>query len=370
MSEQQFSQPPRFCRHCGEPLPPTNPRFCIECGGEVWRPNQPSVSTVIPTPPAPAATARQDSVGMPTVQLANARQAQVVVGGTIRLPTAHASPPGLWFPPYLPTTEDTLAVYVPLRAVVGGWSGLIGKGWRRIDESDDGTTERRNFRFESERDWFPAPNGAEGLQLRVHIHAESHSYDGRQRRGFRYRVGQDAPMEVAEAWWLDPRTKRRLDRPIPQIQLMAPPRIPRISDYDEAMVMLSVAEATAWVAGSAIKDSLILLHTNQQRTAFGRGLPLAIPGMLARFRYRLNTNAFIRTERPFVCRWSDWPRQKKQIQSEATDLGLDLGTDAVIEWWLDRHNYDSAIIEGARQLYDHERVVIAFRRAQIGLIEK
>jgi hypothetical protein len=49
----------------------------------------------------------------------------------------------------------------------------------------------------------------------------------------------------------------------------------------------------------------------------------------------------------------------------ARGLGLDLETDLVVEWWLDRQGHDGVVIEDAQPLYEHRRVVIAFRRSQI-----
>jgi hypothetical protein len=77
-SEQSLS---RFCTFCGADLPPGHPRFCIECG-------QPVESSLPDEDAAPPAATG------PTVQLANARTGQIVVGGTVKLPSSGAVPPG------------------------------------------------------------------------------------------------------------------------------------------------------------------------------------------------------------------------------------------------------------------------------------
>ena len=50
MSDQRR---PKFCTHCGEPLPPGEPRFCVECGAPTtWHdPAQaaPAITSPLPT---------------------------------------------------------------------------------------------------------------------------------------------------------------------------------------------------------------------------------------------------------------------------------------------------------------------------------
>ncbi|HEY3229859.1 MAG TPA: zinc ribbon domain-containing protein [Roseiflexaceae bacterium] len=338
---------PRFCRHCGAALPTTDePRFCIECGGPI------SVG-------APAA---------PAVQLPNARVAQSVIGGTIRLATSGAIPPGLWLHDEPPGPEDVVAIYAPLRAIVGGWSGLSGAGWRRDEQAPAlaiGST--MIFRFETRREWFAAPGCGQGLRLHIQLRAQAAANEGHTRRGFRYRAYHDPPMEVAAAWWVDPATGARSDRPLPQIQIMAPPRIPRVSDHHEPIATMPERDAEAWAREGQVHGLFHLLYETQQRTPAGRGLPLAeaemawLPQLLGRPRQQYRVQAF----RPLACDWAEWQRFQPRLHADARNLGLDLGTDLVVEWWLDRQGYDCVIFKDARQLYDCERAVIAFRRAQI-----
>ena len=112
---------PRFCGHCGAHLPAGKPRFCIECGHSVrW------AAGAAP----PSVVAEHDRVADgPTVLLPNARGEQSVVGGTVKLPTSEAIPPGLWLLPEVPGPSDVIAIYAPLHAVVGGWSATTSDGW-------------------------------------------------------------------------------------------------------------------------------------------------------------------------------------------------------------------------------------------------
>ena len=350
---------PRFCRHCGAALPPTQPRFCIECGGAI---------SGSPTPAQDAAPAR------PAVRLPNARVDQSVIGGTIRLPSSGAIPPGLWLREQPPGPADVVAIYAPLRAIVGGWSGLSGAGWRRNDESQSSLeSTNRLFQFETQREWFPAPGCGQGLRLAIRLRAQAEAEEGHERRGFRYRTHYDPPMEVVEARWRDPATGAARDHPLPQIQIMAPPRIRRVSDYDEKIATMPAADAAAWAREGAIHGLFQLLQTSQQRTPAGRGLPLAESGpaswlgrMIGQPRERYQVQAF----HPLVCRWPEWRKLRRRIRDDARGLGLDLETDLMVEWWLDRQGHDCVVFEEAQRLYGHQRVVIAFRRSQIAQINE
>ena len=349
---------PRFCRHCGAALPPTQPRFCIECGGALGASR----------PPAQHTPSEQSTVLLP-----NARVEQSVIGGTIRLPSSGAVPPGLWLREQPPGPADVVAIYAPLRAIVGGWSGLGGAGWRRNDESlaaFDSTN--RVFQFETQREWFPAPGYGQGLRLRVRLRAQAEAEEGHQRRGFRYRAHHDPPMEVVEASWRDPATGALCDHPLPQIQIMAPPRARRVSDYDERIATMAAADAAAWAREGAVHGLFLLLQTSQQRTPAGRGLPLAEAGpasWLGRIIGQPRERYHVQVFHPLVCRWPEWRKLRRRIRDEARGLGLDLDTDLTVEWWLDRQGHDCVIFEEAERLYGHQRVVIAFRRAQIAQAE-
>ncbi len=337
---------PKFCRHCGAALPPNDPLFCVECGGAIY-------------------------AGMPTVRLPNAPREQSVLGGTIRLPTSGAMLPGLWFHDHLPGVDDVVAVYAPLRAVVGGWSGLTGQGWRRVSERAAPGGTQMIFRFETVREWFAAPERARGLRLGVRLQAESRADEGRERRGFRYRVRRDPPMEVAEAWWFDPISQLRGGEPVPQIQIMAPPRVPRISDYDERIKTMTAPDADAWAREGQIHDVLTLLNPAQQRTPAGRGLELGAirhRSLLPRLFGWMGDRYRVQLFRPLVIAWDEWQRLQTRIETEARGVGLDLETDAMVEWWLDRQGHDGLVLDGVRQRYNYDRVVIAFRRAQIAQI--
>lgn len=312
-----------------------------------------------PAPPAPVA-----AVGA-TVRLGNARTEQAVVGGTIRLATAAAVPPGMWYGASLPVAADTVAVYVPLRAIVKGWSGTTSDGWKKVEESwaDDGTS-RNLVEFRTERTWF-ATAKTSGPRLHVRIGAQSYADEGRTRRGFRYRVGANPPMQVLDAWWQQGR--ERLSHPVPFIQLMAPPRVARISDIDEPIRDMSLRDAERWAAESAIPGIFTLEDTRQQRTCVGRGLLLREPGVVSslvpflssdeRFRVLLNN--------PFICRKGQWNALQSAMQEEARVLGLDMESDAVVEWWLDKQGHDGAVFERGAYPERSDRVVVAFRRGQI-----
>ncbi|MCS6889608.1 MAG: zinc ribbon domain-containing protein [Chloroflexus sp.] len=349
---------PRFCPQCGAPLPPGEPRFCIECGHALGA--APGMAG-----PAPS------SAGRMTVRLPNARVEQSVIGGTVKLPSSGAIPPGMWVLDEPPSAQAVVALYAPLRAVVGGWSGLSGQGWRRA-ERQAMAGSRVAFTFLAERVWFPAPGCGGGLQLHVTIAATAEAQEGRERLGFRYREGDDPPMEVVSAEWRTGDGETVVQHPIPAIQIMAPPRIPRVSDLPEAIRRASRGEADRWVDGSATRGTYQLLGGDvQQRTPAGRGLVLVEVAeterrnwlqrlfVLTPSRYRA------RIERPFTVDWGQWKQQVKAIQREAASLGLDIETDAAVEWWLDRYGYDGVIFTGARQRYQCDQVIVAFRRGQL-----
>ncbi|NJM05349.1 zinc ribbon domain-containing protein [Candidatus Gracilibacteria bacterium] len=349
-------QPPKFCSQCGAELPPGEPRFCVECGKPVRSVARDDQAD------APAATG-------PTVRLANAAGEQAVVGGTIKLPTDAAIPPGLWFAPQTPDAERVLAVYVPLRAVVNGWSGRVEDGWEKVDQrwANDGSS-RELVSFAIRREWFAAPGAAEGLRLQVFIGASSYAEEGRTRRGFRYRSSHDPPMMVLEAYWSRAgRAERQL--PVPQIQLMAPPRVPRISDLAENIGAMDAREADLWAREGSVAGLFRLLNFTQQRTPVGRGLVLfEIPptnrffaGLLGR-RERIFR---LRIKKPLPVARGQWQQIIERINSDAALLGLDLGSDAMIEWWLEREGYDGALFEERAHTFGQGRVAIAFRRAQV-----
>jgi hypothetical protein len=302
-----------------------------------------------------------------------------VVGGTIKLVTDQATPPGMWFAPHRPGPGDTLAVYAPLRAVVGGWSGTTNDGWSRMQQSwaDDGTS-RDLVTFEVERFWFTKPGYAEDARLRVRIRANSLADEGRTRRGFRYRNGHDSPMQVVEATWLDANGTPRPDWPVPPIQLMAPPRVPRISDFDEKVQQMNPREADLWAKQGVVHTLLHMPNPAQQRTPVGRGLPLfeaivsqrlaAMPlvgSTLTRLAGQKPQFYRVQLHNPLRCDSPGWKPLLTQMMREAQELGLDMESDAVIEWWLERQGYDSAVLERGAHPYDAGRVVVAFRRAQI-----
>lgn len=351
---------PRFCGQCGATLPPTNPRFCIECGAAVRAASGPLPAEE--PAPAPAATG-------PTVRLANARTEQLVIGGTMRLPSSGAVPPGLWVLPEPPGPDDVVAVYAPLRAVVGGWSATTSDGWKKLGQewADDGSS-RDLVQFAVERSWFPATGAGRDLRLNARIVASSFAEEGKTRRGFRYRSGSDAPMDVAASWWIDGRGKVVRDLQVPQIQLMAPPRTPRISDYNEQIGEMDVREAEIWARQGEVHGVFRADTTNQQRTPVGRGIPLwALIGGTLFMPLMDNNQPLYRVKllRPLVCRPGDWPALTERMRREAAGLGLDMQTDAIVEWWLDQQGHDGAVFE--RGAYPNSRglVAVAFRRSQI-----
>jgi hypothetical protein len=316
------------------------------------------------------------------VRLGNAGVEQSVIGGTMRLPTSGAIPPGLWVLDEPPGPDAVLALYAPLRAVVGGWSGLVGKGWQ-ADGSQDQPDGRAIFRFSAAVEWFPASGCGGGLRLRARIAAESRGKEGRERRGFRYLAHHDAPMALIDASWVGPDGAPRPDMPAPQIQIMAPPRVPRVSDYDEQVASMAVAEAERWARGSQAPGLYHLtsaLVPVQEQTPAGRGIALAPVGLIesqlrglipqgiisfsAGERYR------VRLERPYTCDLGAWGRQLKKIRAEARDLGMAMEAEPAAEWWLDRNGYDGVIFTRAQSRYRADRAVIVFRRSQLVLVTR
>ncbi|MBX0328054.1 zinc ribbon domain-containing protein [Oscillochloris sp. ZM17-4] len=371
---------PKFCRHCGVGLPPGQPRFCIECGGDV-------APRDAPAPPAPpparreparaARTQRQKGKPAPTVRLGNAGVEQSVIGGTVQLPTSGATPPGLWVLDEPPGPDAVLAIYAPLRAVVGGWSGLVGKGWQ-ADGSQDQPDGRAIFRFSAAIEWFPAPGCGAGLRLRARIGADSRGKEGRERRGFRYLAHHDAPMRLLEAAWVGPDGAPRDDIPLPQIQIMAPPRVPRVSDYDEQVATMPAAEAERWAAGSQAPG---VYHLNgvttptQAQTPVGRGIVLTPVGLFERrlrgilpqgvIDFGAGDRFRVQLMRPYTCDMAAWVRQLRKIRAEARELGMAMEAEPAAEWWLDRNGYDGVILTKAQARYGAAQAAIAFRRSQI-----
>ncbi len=354
------------CPQCGAALPPGGPRFCITCGAPLL-PHAPDPDP--PTPLLPATGA--------TVKLANARVPQEVIGGTVRLPDSGATPPGLWQGDEPPGPTDVVAIYPPLRAVRGGWSGLVGRGWQPTGHSGQGSDIIYHFRALVR--WFPAPGCGAGLTLEVEVIANSRAVEGRERRGFRFGLRRDGPMRVARATWFDARARPLPGQPLPQIQIMAPPRIPRVSDLDEAPLALDARSAAEWAMGSQAQGAYRLYRDTlmQEHTPVGRGITLVplregreggrpwwhrlLPGVIPqRFRVRL--------EQPFTCDLEEWPQRLETIRAEARSLGLDLDPAQAAEWWLDRYGYDGVVFTGARKRYAAARVVIVFRRSQLARI--
>lgn len=362
--------PPKFCPHCGAALPPGGARFCISCGAPVR-------GHAAATPPDDGADGAPAATG-PTVHLPNARVAQQVIGGTVKLPASGAVPPGLWVLDTPPGPADVVAIYPPLRAVRGGWSGLVGRGWRPAGSAADGP--QMTFHFRAPVEWFPADGCGAGLRLSVEVAASSRAWEGKERRGFRFGLRRDGPMQVTAATWRDGAGQAVTDRPLPQIQIMAPPRVPRVADLDDAPALLNAREAALWAEGSQAPGAYRLYRDQlmQEHTPVGRGvtlLPLRdgreegrpwwgrlLQGALPpRYRARL--------ERPFVCALAAWPQQLRAIRAEARGLGLDLEPALAAEWWLDRNGHDGAILTGAQGRYGAERVVIVFRRSQLAQIK-
>lgn len=349
MSEQQLR-----CPQCGGVLPAGNPRFCIECGHAI-RGSLENEAIVLP-----AATG-------PTVRLANARVEQAVVGGTIKLPTDAAIPPGMWLLDELPGADRVVALYAPLRAIVGGWSATTSDGWSKAGQAWAGQGAKDLVRFEIMREWFPAAGRANTTRLCVRIGASSFAEEGRTRRGFTYRVGSDPPMEVLEAYWRDIDGMRR-DLPVPQIQLMAPPRIRRVSDYAETIRHMNAREADVWAKQGEVRGVFRFPETAQQRTPAGRGLvlPELFGGTaLVRITGRMFPPFRVQIRRPLVVRAGEWRQLEQRIRADAATLGLDLGTDAAIEWWLDQQGHDGAVFERGSHPFAPVRTAVAFRRSQI-----
>jgi hypothetical protein len=362
MSDQPLR--PRFCPNCGAALPADPARFCIECGTAIRG--------------APAIIEDEPPDSAPSFQLPNARAPQQVIGGTVKLPDSGAVPPGLWVRDQPPGPADVVAIYPPLRPVRGGWSGLVGRGWRAAGSED--RRERTIFHFRAEVPWFPAPGCGGGLSLITEVAASSQTWDGRGRRGFRFGVSRDGPMGIVRALWQDAEGRALEDRPLPQIQIMAPPRVARVSDLEETPGLLDAREAALWAGDSQAAGAYRLLRDEviQEHTPVGRGITLIplrggregplpwwgrlLPGVQpARYRARVL--------RPFSCTMDEWPAHLEAIGAEARALGLDLDPALAAEWWLDRHGHDGVIFSAARARYQAERVLIVFRRAQLTRIK-
>lgn len=345
MPRQQAAPQTIVCAHCGAQLP-HEAQFCIECG-------QPQGNT--------------------TVQLPNAHVAQSVIGGTIKLATSGAVPPGIWDKTQIPGSNDVIAIYAPLRAIVAGWSAVTQMGWQLIERGPRAHAEASSlYRFACERDWFPITGAADNLRLHIRLEALAEAEPGRTRQGFRYRIGHDAPMSVIDAWWHTASDKERIDLPIPQIQIMAPPRVARISDFEEQIKHWPEAKALAWSREGQLHEFLHFERDVQQRTPAGRGLSLgaiASWGLLKRWFGPKKTRALVRSMRPYRISWQAWQKLQPEIRAEAAALGLDMESDAMIEWWLDRRGHDCAIFEGVAERYEYDRIVIPFRRSQIVLVE-
>lgn len=153
---------------------------------------------------------------------------------------------------------------------------------------------------------------------------------------------------------------------------MAPPRIPRVSDYAEMVGRMNAREAETWVRQGEVQGLFRMPNSAQQRTPVGRGIPLlevSALGALLRFGGAVGRLCRVQMFRPLVCDAATWKRIKQRIVHEAASLGLDMNTDAMIEWWLDREGYDGALFERNAHPYGGGRAAIAFRRNQIALIE-
>jgi hypothetical protein len=356
-------RPPRFCPDCGEPLPSLEARFCIGCGRQFA-----PVASASAAPDPPAA------IG-PTVQLPNARSPQQVIGGTVRLPSSGAIPPGLWVQDEPPGPADIVAIYAPLRAVVGGWSGLRGRGWKALDAEAQRT--EMYFRFVANLIWFPAAGCGGGMRLHIQIEARSSAQEGRERHGFRYNLQRSGPMHVSSAVWHDTNDQPLPHVPLPQIQIMAPPRVRRISDYDDVVDQISRRDGVTWAGDTRAPGLFRLYSANvlaQEHTPAGRGITL-IPqpaeqperqGWLQLIftpndhRYRL------RVTNPFQCPFAAWQQQHlPHLRSEARQLGLDLEPATAAEWWLDRYGYDAVHFTAAETRFKTAEVIIVFRRNQI-----
>ncbi len=333
------------CLQCERPLP-EGAQFCIYCGARSGPITQPLAD-------APQA---DPAVGA-TVRLPNASVPQAYLGGTVRLPTAAAIAPGLWMRPQPPGPSQTVAIYAPLHAVVDGWSGLVGQGWERVGEQRrDG---RSVFSFRAARQWFPAPGYGAGVSLDLVIGAEAEADVGRERLGFRYRIGYDPPMQIVESAW------RGAAGELPAIQIMAPPRIPRVSDLAERIAALPPPLAERFAKEGAVHDLLQLAADRQEQTPVGRGLVLAPVqlGWLRQYVPSLHGGLYrVKIQQPLIIAQVSFARLSQQIAAEAADLGLDTSPRATVEWWLDRHGYDGVVFTAPRQ-------IIAFRRSQVVRVE-
>lgn len=376
-------RPAKFCPQCGEALPPGGARFCITCGSPVRGP-APAEDDAPDLPlgdaaSMPEADARRLPAAAtgPTLRLPNAGVAQQVIGGTVKLPSTGAVPPGLWVLDTPPGPDAIVAIYPPLRAVRGGWSGLIGRGWRFTGSEADGP--KMVFHFVAPVTWFPADGCGAGLSLAVEVAASSRAWEGKERRGFRFGLRRDGPMRVVTALWRDRDGAPLADRPLPQIQIMAPPRVPRVADLDEEPAQLDAREAALWAQGSHAQGAYRLYRDQlmQEHTPVGRGITLVplregreggrswlgrvlSPMLTARYRARV--------ERPLTCPLREWPARLKAIRAEASGLGLDLEPAQAAEWWLDRHGHDGVFFTAAQARYGVERVVIVFRKGQLARI--
>jgi hypothetical protein len=362
---------PRFCSQCGESLPEGTPRFCIECGAPVKQPSAPNEPAVVNA--VPQAPVIQPVVGA-TVRLSNSNVEQAVIGGTIRLATDQAVPPGLWMHPHAPTPADTVAIYAPLRAIVGAWSGQRSAGWRlvdsQVDEFDD--RGRRIFNFEIVRSWFPSPNYGENLELRIKIGAYSTAEAHETRRGFHFHPDRDSPMRVIEAWWVNAITSKRVERPLPIIQIMAPPRIPRVSDFQEGFANAKElgVKPEDWARRGQLPELFTLQNTSQTRTQVGRGLVLDAvrrPGGLFSRPWSGGLAYRVLAHKPLIILPNQWYPISERMRKDAKALGLDFGTEFEAEWWLDKQGYDAVVFEPSVMGENRVRKVIAFRRSQIML---
>lgn len=366
----ELQPPPRFCPHCGSALPPGGARFCIACGEAV----RGAAGEGDDEPPEAES---RGSAG-PTVRLPNARGEQQVIGGTVKLPVSGAVPPGLWVRDEPPGPEDVVAIYPPLRPIRGGWSGLIGRGWRPAGSEAAG--KQMIYHFRAQVEWFPADGCGGGLRLSAEVAASSRAWEGKERRGFRFGLRRDGPMQITAASWRDGASSPLADRPLPQIQIMAPPRVARVSDLDDAPELLVAPEAALWAQGSQAPGAYRLYRDQivQEHTPVGRGITLIplregreggrpwwgrlLPGVLpARYRARV--------EHPFVCDLAAWHGRLRAIREEARGLGLDLEPALAAEWWLDRYGHDGVMFTAAQGRYNAERVLIVFRRGQLARIK-
>lgn len=149
---------------------------------------------------------------------------------------------------------------------------------------------------------------------------------------------------------------------------MAPPRVPRISDYEEPIRAFPALDARACALEGRIHEVCHLLNERQQRTPAGRGLVLGLARSAPFFKRLFGAPSeqyYVQVDHPFVCTWPAWVELQPRIHAEAQEFGLAMGTDAVVEWWLDRKGHDCVLFEDVQQQYPYQRVVIAFRRSQI-----